>query len=225
MGVQELRRRVYRYHVRQLWSPCRAEFWKAERKVRTRRRRHRSTENQTWRANWLRLYVAKGRTLHMHRKVRLKVVALACLALLGGCPSQSHFPAEIAPPLAATDFKATGGSDGSLYEASFLIQVEPNSYLVANRLESQLAEAGYRSCGSKKRSWETLRHRVGEEVVEEVRLLRFYQGRKPSQLGVLLATQICDRAQSKCVQRFLVRQIDVAKSQVDDGYIRKICAQ
>ena len=161
----------------------------------------------------------------MHREIKLKIVALAYVTLLGGCPSQSHFPAGIAAPAAATEVKATGSIDRSLFETSFSVQVERDSYSVANYLESQLVEAGYRSCSARSGLWETLRHRLGDQVVQEVRLLRFYEGSKRTQLGAILVTQTCDRTKPECLQRFLVRQIDVDKSQVDETYIQKICAQ
>lgn len=161
----------------------------------------------------------------MYGKMKLMAVALGSLALLGGCHNPATFPVLITPPANAKDIQTSSAQDGSSYETSFWVQTEPGSYLVADRMQDQLAQAGYKPCGASNERWERLRRAQGTKSFEEIRLLRFFRGHTAEQLGVIHATQQCGIDKSKCRQRFLVRQIDVRRANVDQGdkYIQEIC--
>src|SRR5438105_4824963 len=103
----------------------------------------------------------------------LSLLVIDAVVLIEGCQHTSDPRAAVVAPAGATDVRVVERPDGSIVEVSFSVLAERDSYLVADYLESQLQRAGYKSCGSGGRQWETLRRRRADQLVEEVRLLHF----------------------------------------------------
>ena len=153
-----------------------------------------------------------------------KLFVVAAIALVSSCQRVAFTPADIGIPADAIDAHTSTSEDRSSHELTFNIPSKRDSLLAADQIESQMSKAGYTRCVASKGNWEVITRRDGARATEENRLLRIFRADNPRQVGIIFARQDCDTKQSQCLERFMVRQMEIPRSIPDgDKYVRDIC--
>lgn len=157
--------------------------------------------------------------------VPVRTWALACVSLaLFSCTGQATSLTSIEPPEGARDIVESDSPDDPIKELSFSIATERDSYSIVHEMEKRLGAAKYERCDKGPGRWETIKRHKANQVVAEIRILRFYTTGTPGQLAAIVAYQTCDDKERQCTQNFTVRQQVVPSSVPNrDQYMKEIC--